>query len=309
MTQVSTLDRAHGRWREILPQFGIDSRFLRNKHGPCPLCAGKDRFRFDDKLGQGNYYCNGCGAGTGFTMLQKFLGQPNGQILKAIDEIIGTDYRPAPPPKLEANDRRRAAALKRLLSSVPDDGIVSDYLRSRGITTTPPALIGVRSLPYYDDDGVHVGDFDAVVAPILSPIGKVISAHRIYITDAVPKANRKKFMALASGDTLNGAAVRLFDVDEEAGVAEGIETALAAHQLFGIPMWSVLNANGLLTFKPPATVRRVHIFGDHDENGVGQAAAWQLAASLRRTGIEAPVNIPSTVQSDWLDVLIGRAEA
>lgn len=312
--QTSTLDRAHGRWREILPQLGVDSKFLRNKHGPCPICGGKDRYRYDDKWGQGNYICgingSGCGAGTGFTMLQKFLGWPNSDILKAIDDIIGTDTdkQPPAPPKLDAQDRRRAAAIKTLLASVPDDEITATYLRSRGITVSSPALIGVSRLGYFAD-GVHVGDFPAVVAPILSPAGKAISAHRIYITDTVRKSERKKFMPLLSGDTLNGAAVRLSDADEELGVAEGIETAMAAWQLYGVPVWSVLNANGLVTFKPPRTVRRVHIFGDNDESGTGQAAAWQLAASLRRSGIEAPVNIPKTVESDWNDVLVGRAAA
>ena len=36
-----TLERARNRWREILPRLGIETRFLSNKHGPCPLCGGK----------------------------------------------------------------------------------------------------------------------------------------------------------------------------------------------------------------------------------------------------------------------------
>lgn len=307
MMQVNTLDRAHGRWREILPQLGVDIKFLRNKHGPCPICGGKDRFRFDDKLGQGNYYCR-CGAGTGFTLLKKMHGWSNGEVLKAIDEIIGTDYRPQPPARLDNGDRRKAAALKRLLSLVPNDEVTTSYLRSRGITGSSPVLIGVRSLPYYDGRD-HVGDFPAVVAPILSPIGKVISAHRIYDTEAVPKADRKKFLPVVAGETLNGAAVRLFDVDEEMAVAEGVETALAVRQLYGLPTWATLTANGLTTFRPPSNVRRVQIFGDADESGIGQAAAWALATALRRAGIESPVNIPATIGSDWLDVLCGRATA
>lgn len=312
---VSTVERARGRWREILPRLGVEPRFLVNRHGPCPVCGGKDRFRFDDKDGEGTWFCNQCRAGTGIILLRKLNGWSHKEACDAVDGIIGTDWRPPTAvakrvsksvSKQDGGDRRKAAALASLLASVPDDGVVSSYLQSRGLAVSSPALIGVRSLAYRAGRD-HVGDFPAVVAPILSPPGTVISAHRIYVTDAVPKAERKKFMALASGDTLNGAAVRLFDVDEEVGVAEGIETALAAHELFGVPVWSVLNANGLKTFKPPATVRRVHVFGDNDESGTGQAAAWHLAASLRRIGIEAPVNIPATSDSDWLDVLNKRA--
>ncbi len=69
-----TVERAHGRWTEILPLLGVDPRFLVNRHGPCPLCGGKDRFRFDDKDGSGSYYCNGCGAGVGIILVRKLHG-------------------------------------------------------------------------------------------------------------------------------------------------------------------------------------------------------------------------------------------
>ena len=61
-----TIERARHRWREILPQLGIETRFLQNKHGPSPLCGGKDRFRFDDRDGTGSYYCNQCGPALGW---------------------------------------------------------------------------------------------------------------------------------------------------------------------------------------------------------------------------------------------------
>ncbi|MCW5705488.1 MAG: hypothetical protein KIT82_23260, partial [Bradyrhizobium sp.] len=42
-------DRARGRWKQILSvAAGIDSRHLDGKHHPCPMCGGKDRWRFDD---------------------------------------------------------------------------------------------------------------------------------------------------------------------------------------------------------------------------------------------------------------------
>ena len=53
-----TVERARGRWREVLMHFGIDEKYLHNRHGPCPLCGGKDRFRFDDRHGSGSYFCN-----------------------------------------------------------------------------------------------------------------------------------------------------------------------------------------------------------------------------------------------------------
>ncbi|WP_308084599.1 primase-helicase zinc-binding domain-containing protein, partial [Neisseria polysaccharea] len=38
---------ARYRWQEIHAAIGIDPKFLRNKHQPCPACGGEDRFRYD----------------------------------------------------------------------------------------------------------------------------------------------------------------------------------------------------------------------------------------------------------------------
>jgi hypothetical protein len=35
---LERVDTRH-RWLDILPALGVPSRFLRNKHGPCPMCG------------------------------------------------------------------------------------------------------------------------------------------------------------------------------------------------------------------------------------------------------------------------------
>lgn len=53
---------ANDRWFRILTQLGgIDGDFLQNKHGPCPLCAGTDCWRWDDTGGDGGGFCSRCG--------------------------------------------------------------------------------------------------------------------------------------------------------------------------------------------------------------------------------------------------------
>jgi len=65
--------RAEGRWPEILTELGISDAVLDGKHHPCPGCGGKDRFRFDNKQGQGNFICSQGGSkplsGDGFKLL------------------------------------------------------------------------------------------------------------------------------------------------------------------------------------------------------------------------------------------------
>jgi len=295
---VSTIERARGRWCEILPRLGIDAQFLRNRHGPCPLCGGKDRFRFDDRDGTGSYFCNQCGAGVGVILVRKKHGWDFKSAADAIDVIIGTDPprppRTAPPPRSPAS---RLAKIERILTQATDQRIVESYLTGRGLTIVPNLLRGHPGLWHAEIRS----SLPAVVAPILGPDGTIQSAHRIYQGDVTP---RKKTMPAV--DTIRGGAVRLFDPAVSIlGVAEGNETAIAVHELFGISTWAALSAAGIETFEPPAGLRRLVIFADNDINYAGQKAAYALASRLTRT-IEVEVKVPPDPDTDWLNVLNQR---
>ena len=306
-----TVERAHGRWTEILPLLGVDPRFLVNRHGPCPMCGGRDRFRFDDKDGSGSYYCNGCGAGVGIILLRKLHGWDYGTACREVDKIIGDDpITPGPvaAPKDKDSRPERLARIERVIGEATDAEIVPGYIAGRGLNEIPAVLLGHRALAYHDDDGRFVGRYPAMIAPVVGPDGALQSVHRTYLADL---AKRKKIMPPV--DTIRGGAVRLFEVVDNMGVAEGIETAIACAEYFDVPTWATISAGGMESFEPPAgiAVRRFYVFGDNDRNFVGQKAAFVLAHRLVRdlvNEVEVEVSIPPEHGTDWLDVL-NRARA
>jgi putative DNA primase/helicase len=300
---ISTRERARNRWPEILPLFGIETRFLVNKHGPCPICrAGRDRI--DDKEGDGTFICNQCGAGNGITLICKFKGWDFKTACNEIDKILGSAPPKCVEPSQSKDDPGRAAErIEQAISAARSPNVVITYLRRRGLSVTSPVLRGDAHAPYFDESRRLAGCYPAVVAPITAPDGSLQSAQRIFDAPVDP---RKKI--LLPVETIRGGAVRLFECDEEPGITEGIENALAAHQLFNTPTWAALSASGIETFQPPPGLVLLHVYGDIDENFVGQSAAFNLAKRLHRNGLKVEVHLPPVVGTDWLDVLNERGK-
>lgn len=61
------------RWESILSGLNIAIP-ANHKHGACPHCGGKDRFRFDDLQGRGTWICNNCGVGNGLKLILNVFG-------------------------------------------------------------------------------------------------------------------------------------------------------------------------------------------------------------------------------------------
>jgi putative DNA primase/helicase len=96
-------DLTQGRWPDLLAQLaGLTSEQLTDKHQPCPLCGGTDRYRFDDKDGTGSWFCNRCGgknqsggAGSGMDMLMRKMDWSYAEAATRIEQHLG--IIPEPP--------------------------------------------------------------------------------------------------------------------------------------------------------------------------------------------------------------------
>lgn len=90
LTFPQVRDAALGRWKDLIfPAFAITVPAQKNKHGPCPICGGTDRFRCDDKQGKGTWICNQCNAGDGFELIVKSRGYTHSEVLKEVGAILG----------------------------------------------------------------------------------------------------------------------------------------------------------------------------------------------------------------------------
>jgi putative DNA primase/helicase len=106
-------ERCNGRWRGILPALGIDPRFLTGKNGPCPLCGGRDRWRFDNKRGDGTWICTHCGAGQGIKLAMLYTGIADySTIADRIEGVIGS--APRKPARPDLSEAVKRAALNKL---------------------------------------------------------------------------------------------------------------------------------------------------------------------------------------------------
>lgn len=288
-------ERASGRWYGILSALGVDSRFLRNKHGPCPSCGGRDRYRWDNKQGKGTFFCSQCGAGSGFDLLMKLKGWDFKQTAEEVEKIVGTIRRSQPRAEISP-EQNRAAMRKRwseCRSVTSSEDPVAKYLKRRvGLETVPPVLRSASDRP-------------AMVAIMQAPDGKATMVHTTFLTADGNKALMDKPRLMMPGTIAEGAAVRLAEPQDALGVAEGIETALAATALTGLPCWAALNRVLLSKWIVPAGVKRVVIFADNDAKYDGQLSAYSLANRISRSK-DAPdveVRIPPEIDTDWNDVL------
>jgi hypothetical protein len=177
---------------------------------------------------------------------------------------------------------------------------VTAYLRSRAITLPIPPTIrqGVGLV-------LARTPTPSMVAALQAPDRRVIAVQQLRLT----WAGRKVPITLPRLTTgkMHDGAVRLGPNGDVLGLAEGIETALSAMQLSGVPVWAALGAERMSLVRIPEIVRELHVFLDNDDPG--RRASEKTAERWLRHGVTIKLRAPPEGVADWNDYLQARARA
>ncbi|KXU81121.1 DUF927 domain-containing protein [Aeromonas enteropelogenes] len=293
---------AAGHWPDLLAAVGIDIP-RRGKHGPCPACGGKDRFRLDDKGGRGTWICSQCGNGDGLDLVGRVTGRQPKEAAELIASLVGLSdsgldhaarkqlhqqqqARAEQEHKQAEQQRRKAARRATSISADIKQGI-SPYLERKALSGLPMPLtqrvIAVGELTYQPG---------SLVVPLWDEAGGLVNVQLIN-TDG-----DKRYLP---GGQKAGAFHRI-DGGELVAVVEGYASGLSVQAATGATVYCAMDAGNLLAIAQIA--RRQHpearllLCGDNDEGtkgNPGKAKAENAAATVG--GLLA---LPS-VAGDWND--------
>ena len=289
----------HGKWRDIVRACGMGEVFLTGKNTKCPFCGGKDRWRWNIEMDLA--LCEHCSTKNkginGWEICERITGLKSIELANHIQGLLG-NCQMAPVNQPSVDKTPHLKTMYRESRPMESGDPVWLYMEKRRIIPCTYKALRYHPSLKHPDGGRH----PAILALMGWDGAKYSGIHRTYLTMDGDKAKVDSGrVRLAYGSM---GVVELGEVtDGRLGIAEGIETALSASQLFGMPVWSALNAGMLEEFKPPSNVTKLCIFGDNDAGGSfrGQKAAYTLAN--RVSGIEVHVEIPDEPGTDWNDYL------
>ena len=171
-----------------------------------------------------------------------------------------------------------------------------EYLESRGILAASSALRFHPRTPLGPKGRTRL--LPAMIAAVSLDEGP-IAVHRTFLSGNAKADFDIPKRALGA---LGEAAVRLFaPASGKLGLAEGIESAMSAYALTGIPVWATLGNERFGLVSVPESVTELHLFVDHDAGG--ELAASRGLAAYEQEGRTIHVRKPSSHDTDWNDEL------
>lgn len=293
---------ACGHWPDLLAAVGIDIP-SRGKHGPCPTCGGKDRFRLDDKAGRGTWICNQCGNGDGLDLVGKVTGRQPKEAAELIAPLVGLSdggLDPAVREQVHLQQQARVAqeqkhaeqqrrkAVRRASSIIADTKQgMSPYLERKALSgwlmPLTQRVIVVGELTYQPG---------SLVVTLWDEAGELVNVQLINAE------GEKRYLP---GGQKAGSFHRI-DGGELVAVVEGYASGLSVQAATGATVYCAMDAGNLQAVAQIAHRQhpeaRVLLCGDNDEGtegNPGKTKAEQAAAA-----VGGLVALPP-VAGDWND--------
>ncbi len=302
--------------------------------GLCPF-HGERRPSFNVRPATATFHCFGCGAhGDVFAWVMRTESRPFPEAAAVLAAQAGMEgelaeagrmagwaqpQRPAPAaPRPQANDdaeRTRWAQQRwQAAGAIAEGSPQALYLAGRGLWPLPAAarLVLRAALGRHADTGE--AQHPIMLARVDAGDGTLCAVHRTYLEPDGAGGWRKLGVTRAKmllGPMRDG-AIRLAPVAGHLALAEGIETALAAQLLLGLPAWACVSAGGLEALGLPFDVAEVTICADRDRatatapEGRGLQAGRRLAARLRGLAVRPHIRMPLPPYGDYADVLAAK---
>jgi putative DNA primase/helicase len=236
-----------------------------------------------------------------------FAGCSNADVIAALARrgVHPRELSGGVEPTLQNNgepDRSAANARRLWRSGISLPGSLAEaYLASRAITMLPDQLRFLGDTPLGPRGEVQF--LPAMLAAVLTDCG-IVAVHRTFLDPGGPTLARFERPRRALGH-LGAGAVRLAPAkDGRLGLAEGVETALSAMQMFDIPCWATLGNERFGLVAIPESVRELHLFLDHDAGGVLAEKRARTAYAIGNRDLV--IHVPTTFGFDWNDALKAR---
>ena len=293
---------ACGHWPELLAAVGIDIP-RRGKHGPCPACGGKDRFRLDDKGGRGTWICSQCGNGDGLDLVCRVTNKSPKEAAELVAPLVGLSAGGLDPAErervhqqqqaraeadakqaeqLRQKAARRAAAIMRDCEPGQAPYLVHKRLR------WPHGAIN-RALIREGGENFPAG---SLVIPLINEAAELVNVQLIR------DDGTKRYL---HGGQKAGAFHRI-EGGELVAICEGYATGLSIHQATGASLYCAMDCGNLAAVAQIASRQhpkaRILLCGDNDEHtqgNPGKTKAEQAAAA-----IGGLVALPP-IAGDWND--------
>ena len=236
-----------------------------------------------------------------------FAGCSNEEVIAALDRqgVRSRDLFDGSSAVVADRQENRAfdSNARRLWQSATaiSDSPAEGYLAQRGILRASDQLRYLERTPLGPRGAVQF--LPAMLAAVTTDLG-IIAVHRTFIDTASGKLAGFERPKRALG-SLSCGAVRLAPpAAGRLGLAEGIESALSAMQLFGIPCWATLGNERFGLVAIPESVRELHLFIDNDPGG--ELADQRARKAYSASGRVIHSRAPASTGLDWNDELKAR---